>query len=67
MDIEKITEFRDLAPINCEAAGLCGFGQWINTECGPLDIKWLAERVPTTLKKTSVYLERDPFVPSHSF
>lgn len=57
VDIEKLKKFWDWALEHCDADELTGFGFWINTEYGVLDMKWLAQRVRKTLEKTKGYIE----------
>lgn len=57
VDIEKVKAFWDWALVNCSPAALSGFGSWITDGETPLDVRWLAERLKTTLAKTNGYLE----------
>ncbi len=59
IDIEKLKKFWDWVPEHCDAEALSGFGFWVNTERGALDIKWLAQRVRKTLEKTKGHMEWD--------
>lgn len=59
IDVDKLKEFWDWALEYCEADALDGFGYWIKVEQGVLDIKWLAQKIHATLKRTKGHLEWD--------